>query len=60
MNLLKHIYIVVMSLLRELSALHGYHILFFGCIRYFIVNFFVRDNVTRIYTIPPKVEGVEN
>ena len=28
-------------------------------LKYFIVNFFVRDNVTLIYSIPPKVVGVE-
>ncbi len=59
MNISKHINFIVMSLLRELRALRGYHILYFGCFKYFFVNFFDSDNVTLIYTIPPKVVGVE-
>ncbi len=53
----KHINLILMPLLRELR---GYNILYYGYIRYFIVNFFVRDNVTLIYPIPPNVVGVEN
>ena len=59
MNLLKHNYFVVVSLLREFSALCGYNFLYYGASKYFFVNFFDRDNVTLIYTIPFKVVGVE-
>ena len=60
MKLPKHINSIVISFLRELRALRGYHILYSICIKYFFVNFFVQDNVTLIYTIPPKVIDVEN
>ena len=45
--------------LRDLRALRGYNILYFEYIRYFFVNFFDRENVTLIYTIPLKVVTVE-
>ena len=55
----KHINFIVMSLLCELRVLRGYDILYYRYIRYFFVNFFYRDNVTLIYTIPLKVVCVE-
>ena len=54
MKLSKHIYILVVSLLRELSALRGYHILYSERFGYFFTKNFDSDNVTSIKTIPVK------
>ncbi len=52
MNLLKHINLILMPLLHKLSALRGYHILYFGCFRYFFEKTIDSDYVTTIKTIP--------
>ena len=60
MNLLKHIYIVVVSLLRELRALRGYNILYFGYIRYFFEKNLYSNLITSKKTIPIKTENSQH
>ena len=52
MKLSKHINFIVMSLLHKLRVLHGYNILYFGCIRYFFEKNLDCDYITSIKTIP--------
>ncbi len=60
MKLSKHIDIIVMSLLRELRAFHGYNIPYFRDIKFILVNFLANDNLTLKKTTPIKTEKYKN
>ncbi len=53
MNLLKHIYIVLVSLLREFRALRDYNIQYFGCFGYFF-----EKNLDRYYINSKKTTAI--
>ena len=57
MNISKHINFIVMSLLRELRALRGYNILYFGYIRYFFEKNLDSNFVTPKKTILEKAKN---